>query len=178
MASIGLVESYETRLGFHRFACDFAKWAERSHEEPEDPDSPVPYYLYCRSIELVLKAYLLSQGVSKPVIASARLGHSLTKLFSSALDLGLEGLVVVGPKWKTELALADERYSSKDFEYFTVRFHFDERPGLDSLRAISAALRAAIKKPCLDAASGPPSPEVAAKNAEFERKRRRKKSVA
>jgi hypothetical protein len=50
--------------------------------------SPVPYFLYCRSLELVLKAYLLARGVSKGNLN--KFGHDLLKLVEEARP-GYEG---------------------------------------------------------------------------------------
>jgi len=178
MPQIGTVESYETPLGFHRFSCDFGEWAERAHNEPSDHYSPVPYYLYCRSIELALKAFLLARGLSKQDIASSRLGHSLMSLLTKAREHGLDSLVSVKPTWEQELARADDQYTKKDFEYFTVRFHLTHKPSPDILRELSRELRVSIRQACLDAADGPPPPHVATANAAFEAKRRRRKSAA
>jgi hypothetical protein len=173
-----MVESYETPLGFHRFACDFGSWGERAHDEASDHYSPVPYYLYCRSIELVLKAYLLARGLSKQEIASRRLGHGLMPLLAGARDHGLDALVQIESTWQRELARADDQYTKKDFEYFTVRFHVSDKPSLEALRQLSRALREATRQTCLDAADGPPAENVATANATFEAKRRRRNGAA
>ena len=178
MPTIGAIESYETPLGFHRFACEFGEWGRRAHEEHTDRFSPVPYYLYCRSIELALKAFLLAKGLSKPAIASSPLGHSLVSLHAKAQDLGLHSYVPIQPQWEQELRRADEQYTSKDFEYFTVRYHLTHKPALEDLHALSVALCAGVRSVCVEAADGPPSQEVAHANAAFEAKRRRRKSAA
>jgi hypothetical protein len=176
MPQVGTVESYETPLGFHRFACDFGAWAERSHDEASEHYSPVPYYLYCRSIELFLKAFLLAKGLSKQQVA--KLGHNLVALLVEARTQGLHSLVDVEPTWEKELARAGEQYTNKDFEYFTVRFHLDHKPALMTLRQLSRALQAGVKQVCVEAADGPPLPHVAAANAAFESKRRSRKGAA
>ena len=173
MPQVGLVESYETPLGFYRFACEFRDWAERSHKETTDRYSPVPYYLYCRSIELALKAYLLAHGLSKREIAS----HSLLPLLAQARSLGLNSLINIEPTWETELARADDQYTKKDFEYFTVRFDVTHKPPLVTLRQLARALIGPIRQVCLDAAGKPPSEHVANENASFERKRRARKGA-
>lgn len=178
MPQVGMVESYETPLGFHRFADDFGEWAERSHDETPHHYSPVPYYLYCRSIELALKAFLLAKGLSKQQVASQRLGHSLASLLAQARTHGLHLLVCMEPTWEEEVARADKQYTNKDFEYFTVRFHLDRKPALTALRQFSHALRVGIRQVCVEAANGPPPANVASENAAFESKRRSRKGAA
>jgi hypothetical protein len=172
------VESYETPLGFHRFACDFGEWAERAHDHKTEFFSPVPYYLYCRSIELALKAFLLARGATKPEIASKKLGHNLLPLLAKAKELGLGSAIGVLPEWEHELEQADKLYADKAFEYFHVGTVLARRPSLDVLRQFSKALRAAVRQACLDAADGPPPPHVAEANAKFSRRRRRGKRAA
>ena len=46
---------------FHALAREFV-WAAESYEMT-DSFSPVHYFLYCRSVELSLKAFLLAKGV-------------------------------------------------------------------------------------------------------------------
>lgn len=57
-------------LGFHFYASEFLD-AARSAKRPEH-FSPVPYYLYCRSIELSLKSFLLCKGVPKDDLRAGR----------------------------------------------------------------------------------------------------------
>lgn len=178
MPQVGMVESYETPLGFHRFACDFGAWAERSHAEAADHYSPVPYYLYCRSIELSLKAFLLAKGHSKQQLASPKLGHSLVALLAAARASGLEQFARIESTWEQELACADDQYIKKDFEYFTVRFHLDHKPSLTVLRQLTHTLTSGVKQVCMEAANGPAPQHVAAANAAFEAKRRSPKRAA
>jgi len=52
-------------IGFHHYASQFAASARQAQAGLGGTFSPVPYYLYCRSLELVLKAFLLAKGVPK-----------------------------------------------------------------------------------------------------------------
>ena len=57
---LGSIKINMTPFGFHKYASDYLdtanKWTGETHY------SPVPYFLYCRTIELGLKGYLLAKG--------------------------------------------------------------------------------------------------------------------
>lgn len=146
---------YVTPIGFHQYASDFAAWANRAHADKSPNFSPVPYYLYCRSIELVLKAFLLAKGITKKQLKTRSLGHNLTALLTKARQLGLEDIVVVKSQWETELSRANDYYSKKDFEYFNVAFGYYGLPSLAVLQEFSGQLLNSLKRVCLDAADAP-----------------------
>ncbi len=152
---IQTVVAYVTPIGFHQYASDFATWAERAHAHGSKFFSPVPYYLYCRSLELVLKAFLLAKGVSKKQLKARSLGHDLTALLTKAKKLGLEEIVTIKPRWDAELSKANEYYSKKDFEYFNVGFAYYGLPSLSVLQEFSDQLLQSLKRLCLDAADAP-----------------------
>ena len=63
---------------FHALAREFM-WAAESFEMT-DPFSPVHYFLYCRSVELSLKAFLLGKEVPISRLKSRKwVGHDLER---------------------------------------------------------------------------------------------------
>lgn len=81
--------------------------------------TPVPYYLFCRSLELVLKAYLLAENVVSEEILKERFGHDLEKLWIKAKDHGIERVLGANaPHFEADLTSANAYYRSKVFEYF------------------------------------------------------------
>lgn len=105
-------------LGFHRYASEFLR-AARS-VSVDSSFSPVPYYLYCRSLELALKAFLLTKNVSIRELKSRHLGHDLVKVLDKAKTIGLGQLFTVTSAHERELVKANNYYTSKGFEYFEV----------------------------------------------------------
>jgi hypothetical protein len=141
-------------LGFHRYATEFAEYARQSHAQTGDQFSPVPYYLYCRSLELVLKAFLLVEGVSKDELKKRSLGHDLSKILLKAKALGLEKTIPLVAGWEIEIRKANAYYADKGFEYFDVVAAirgYPDLPRLDVLNEITTALLAGLERLCLEA---------------------------
>jgi len=120
--------------------------------EPENGGfTPVPYYLVCRSIELVLKAFLLSRFVSKDVL-KRRVGHDLEKALIRADERGLGGLVELDSLDRVSIGEANRFYASKDFEYFETARWMDacfDPPDMDRLKSVAERLLVATETACL-----------------------------
>ena len=155
-----MVVSYETPIGFHHYASDFALWADRSRQHKTKFYSPVPYYLYCRALELGLKAFLLARGVTKKRLKTKTLGHNLEALALEAERLGLNDVMLLPDAWVVELRRANTFYHRKEFEYFDIgnalRLH--ELPSLEILHSLCTALLGAIRPLCIEAADMPSVP--------------------
>ena len=139
-------------LGFHRYSNEFLKAAQDF--KGEDRFSPVPYYLYCRSIELCLKSFLLAKGVSK-VTLKKKLGHNLEKNINKAESLGLSDVVVIATQHRKELKKANEYYVSKGFEYFEVLkavTGYRNLPDLSLLSDLASLLVSKLESVCMSAA--------------------------
>jgi hypothetical protein len=102
---------------FHSLASDFLKAAEGF--QTKGNFSPVHYFLYCRSIELSLKAFLLAKDVSIARIKSRKwIGHDLERALEEAELRGLLDIVEINRQYKEELRKANYYYKSKQgFEY-------------------------------------------------------------
>lgn len=102
---------------FHALANDFLKAAEGLQKTSEF--SPVLYFLYCRSIELSLKAFLLAKNVSITRIKDRkRGGHDLEGALEEAELRGLRDIAEIPCQYKEELRKANYYYKSKQgFEY-------------------------------------------------------------
>lgn len=142
-------------IGFHGYASEFAKHAREAQAGLEDRFSPVPYYLYCRSLELVLKAFLLAKGVPKGALKNRRtLGHDLSKNFVRAKTLGLEQVAQLAADWEAEIHKANAYYAGKGFEYFDVvaaAQGYPHLPALDVLNEIVTTLLVRLEQVCLAA---------------------------
>ena len=97
--------------------------------------SPVPYYLYCRALELILKAYLSVRGLSSDSLKK-KYGHDLERLWNDAVanDL-LDRLTHQSTELPRDIALANQYYAppAKAFEYFDFRRWANNYPDLPSL---------------------------------------------
>lgn len=143
-------------LGFHHYAAEFLR---ASHGfQNKDSFSPVPYYLYCRSIELVLKAFLLAKGVSKKELKGRKLGHDLERVLEKACSMGLDEVVSISTQHREELKKANAYYASKGFEYFEVTrtvTGYRNLPALPILTDLASLLVAKVEPVCWQASNGP-----------------------
>ena len=136
-------------LGFHRYASEFLR-AARS-VSVDSSFSPVPYYLYCRSLELALKAFLLTKNVSIRELKSRDLGHDLVKVLDKAKTIGLGQLLTVTSAHERELVKANNYYASKGFEYFEVMKAvrgYPDLPEVSVLAEFASHLIAALEHVC------------------------------
>jgi hypothetical protein len=134
-----------TPLGFFKYASDYFDTANKWTVDTKF--SPVPYFLYCRTIELALKSYLLAKGTELKWIKK-KLSHDLNKALEHAIKNCLEQVLVVTDDDKKEIAKANEYYKSKGFEYFLVSNHVKGLallPDLEKLKNFACKLLVGIK---------------------------------
>lgn len=140
-------------IGFHTYAVDFFNAARTL--DVSTRFSPVPYYCYSRSIELVLKAFLLAKGVTKSELKQ-NLCHNLGKAFNKAKELGLDKFATLSLEQEQELYKANAYYNvpTKGFEYFVVNKAvkgYPEFPNLLVLDELVSNLIERLEPICLNA---------------------------
>lgn len=140
-----------TPLGFHRYASEFLRSADSF--KANSGYSPVPYYLYCRSIELSLKAFLLTAGYKKTYLKNT-IKHNLENALREAEKVGLRNFLVLGRVQRGELVRANGHYLKKGFEYFEINHlpGFRKLPRLEILSVVAKELVNKLQQPCLNAA--------------------------
>ncbi len=139
-----------TPVGFAVYAEQFLKAAQSI---PTDGKfTPVPYYLYCRALELIFKAFLLAKGHRLSKLRK-KYGHNLKALWKAARKDGLADAV---PELPSEigsvLALANPYYKGKAFEYFDFRrwaHGYEDLPSLDRIGDSTAMLIEKLKPYCI-----------------------------
>jgi hypothetical protein len=145
-----------TPLGFHRYAAEYLRAALGF--QGNGSFSPVPYYLFSRSIELALKAFLLAKGVPKKRLKERNLGHDLEKILKKTISIGLANVVSISPQHTEELRKANNYYTSKGFEYFEVVrtvTGYRNLPDLPVLSDLASLLVSKLEPICLQATDGP-----------------------
>ena len=141
--------------GFHYYASDFLR-AGKAVAEGAPPFSPVAYYLFARSIELSIKAYLVVHRVSERRLKSKQLGHNLEALLTEAIARDLLAHVPLSNGEQEEIRRTNRYYSSKVFEYFTFEataFGYPHKPQLHVIGAAADTLVTHLKQLCADAAN-------------------------
>jgi hypothetical protein len=83
--------------------------------------TPVPYYLFCRALELILKAFLLAKHRPLDELKKSY-GHDLQALWRAATEQGILDVVgICDPDFSIDLQSANSYYKGKAFEYFDFR---------------------------------------------------------
>lgn len=104
-------------------------------------------FLYCRTIELGLKAYLLAKGKNLVYIKKS-VGHNLTIGLKNARQNSLDDIIETTDIEQEEIEKANKYYNAKGFEYFFVINHITgltELPKLEVLKEYSKKLLIKIK---------------------------------
>lgn len=139
-----------TPLAFHQLARRYRDTA-RSSQLPTEL-SPVPYRLYCRSLELSFKAFLLLNGVSKEELKRKPLGHNLHQILARAEALALSTILAMSGQERHEVAKENAYYVDKDFEYANVVRAVDgyrDLPDLAVLDGLVERLLVSLEPLCL-----------------------------
>jgi hypothetical protein len=86
-----MADDHYEGFGFYFLALDYWKSAMHINDAREQGElklrfpHTVPYYLYVHSIELALKAYLRTKGVSKKELSRKKYGHNLETLLAECV---------------------------------------------------------------------------------------------
>lgn len=111
-----------TPVGLARYACEFLEAALAADEKMGNKKgyeivAPIPVmFLVGQSIELALKAFLLSKGVELRKLRRDY-GHELHRSLRKAKELGLFDMVTLSDEELSVIELLDELYSSKQLQY-------------------------------------------------------------
>ena len=138
-------------LGFFRYAKEFYSASESY--KPGDGFSPVRYYLYCHSLELLFKVYLLTHGVTKDQLRY-RFGHNLSKVLRKSKKLGIENILKINDEEEQNVKLANDYYNKKGFEYFHVvpaATGYKDLPDLVILKRLTEKLLDKLYDICINA---------------------------
>lgn len=111
------------------------------------PATPPPswprYFMLCHAVELVLKAYLSSQGMRRGELKKMERRHNLVRLLTDAVNAGLE----IGPLARGEIGMLSEahskfwhRYPKQDGKPVFVIDPF-EPYAIELLEAVAVAIR-------------------------------------
>ncbi len=112
------IEERSSPLGYWNFANRFLEAGDIVFEGTRGTESAPVHYLYAHALELALKAFLRTQGVSIDVLKGKSLGHNLEKILEKAKSNGLESYIALTPERDLDIYYLNYCYQNKDFEYF------------------------------------------------------------
>jgi len=104
------------------------------------------YYLYSHAIELLLKAFLRSNGVDRGRLASREYGHDLMALWAACLGQGFRCDEPILAHAAETIALLSPYATSFEFRYPLVGYK--SLPSLEDVEQTCAALMIAIRPHC------------------------------
>ena len=141
-------------FAFHHYASEYLQGVSSARTRAGVRYSPVPYFLCCRALELVIKAFLLARGVSKDSLKKRAVGHNLDVVLAMARKHGLDVLVALEPQEEEALLKASPQYSTKEFEYFEIArmVRRGDLPKLDFLESAATKLVKGLRQVCVEAA--------------------------
>jgi hypothetical protein len=139
---------------FYELAFEF--WRAAKDLEVKGVFSPVHYFLYCRSIELSLKAFLLAKKVPVSRLRDRKgVGHDLERALEEAELRGLCDIVEIPCEFREELRKANYFYVKKQgFEYaddYEVLMGFGNlQPSTEVLSEFASMLVTNLEKVCCE----------------------------
>ena len=139
---------------FHGYANEFIKAAKSLGMKGNFP--PVSYFLYCKSIELSLKAFLLAKNMPISILKGKKgIGHNLERALEEAEMRGLLYIVEIPCRYKEELRKVNYYYEGKAFEYYDnyeAMTKVGDELSLEVLSEFASILVEKLKKICLESA--------------------------
>jgi len=150
----GMAQFRADPLGFYLRARDFFETAEFARGRPKR-FSPVAAFLYCRALELALKAFLLARG--NTVEAVRVFNHDLVHLLTEAHARGLDAVVALDATEKRVVIAANGDYLGQTlgyFDLFTTLSGFPSQPETAALAGVTGKVLDAIEKGCYEAGDG------------------------
>jgi hypothetical protein len=108
----------QSPINFLKYSRDFLIAAEIVHNKSNETPLPLlTYFLYGRSIELSLKAYLLTCGYTIDVLKKKVFGHNLKALFNEAINKNICEIIEIDRLEEGVLEALNFSYKDKQYEY-------------------------------------------------------------
>lgn len=118
MVSTTILTTYYMASGFLEQAFASAAAADAYSARSPIANTMTLNFLMGRAIELAIKAYLLSKGISMEVLRNPRqFGHDLEAGLALGLEKGFNTEDFATPSDQEVIAVLNFHYSEKDFEY-------------------------------------------------------------
>lgn len=149
----GAADPRTTSTGLWRFGQEYLAAATLVQSGTKKRISIPAYYLIGHAIELTLKAFLVARGVTVRELRNPKLyGHNLVALLARARKHRLGQFVKLGRAEVKAIALLNEQYASKRFEYIeTGAFSL---PPFSGLVFLATAMVTSLERFCYEAAYG------------------------
>ena len=119
---------------------------------------PVPYQLYCQSLELHLKSFIwLNEKCGKNKLKN-KYGHNIEKLWEHSKVRGINQFITITPLREQVISLVGPYYKDKKFCYLDIDMIYDgyknlkkEPKSLQTLKRLTTQLGISLREPILNA---------------------------
>jgi hypothetical protein len=141
-----------TPIAYFSRAEEFLK-AGNLLKQAEGRTTPVAAFLFCRTCELALKAYLLARGNRRSDVK--RWIHDLDRLLVESYARGIDAVIVLSAQEKAILAQINQEYVAHELAYFEIASLAKSRvPSIEALGDIARRLVEAVRDGCYKASDG------------------------
>ena len=138
-------------MGLWTSASEFYEAASLVEKKAEGRISIPAYFLSCRAIELVFKAFLRARGIG--LEAMIRMRHDLNLLLSTAEREGLESFATLEVDQVNAIRAINPYYKGKELEYIVTGSK--RYPHLRDLQSCASTLLKGTMKVCLEGRTAP-----------------------
>ncbi len=149
-----------TGVNFFNYASRYREAASAavSIRKKDTKFDPVPYQLFCQSLELYLKAYIWSYDQIGRNTIRNRYGHNIIKLWEHSKSRDIHKYVKVTPLREEVIKLVGPYYKDRKFCYLDLDMIFDgykdlktEPRSIQTLSRLTSQLSMALHRPVYDA---------------------------
>jgi hypothetical protein len=160
VVQVGTAHLNTTGVGFMTYANHYYEAANRVGVNVSDRQfDPVPYQLYCQSLELRLKSFLwLSEPTLTRQQIRGRYGHDLAKLWRDAKARGIAKFIRITTLRERVISLVSPYYKNRRFCYVDLDMMFTgyqelkgEPQSIPTLKRLIQTMGRSLRKPILDA---------------------------
>lgn len=157
---VGTAHVNMTGVGFMTYATNYYEAANRVGLNGSDRHfDPVPYQLYCQSLELRLKSFLwLSDPALTRQQIKNRYGHDLAKLWRDTKAQGIAKFARITDLRESVISLVAPYYKNRQFCYVDLDMLFNgyqelkrEPRSIPTLKRLIETMGRSLRKPILEA---------------------------
>ena len=149
-----------TGVNFRNYAVRYREAAVQSLSSgmTKEAFDPVPYQLFCQSLELHLKSYIwIKEKYGRDKFRN-KYGHDIVKLWRHSKDRGIQKYIRITPLRERVIELVGPYYRARKFCYLDIGFIFDgykelksEPKSLQTLNRLTLQLGNSLRRPLYDA---------------------------
>ena len=149
-----------TGVYFRKYAVRYQEAAVQALSScvTKEPFDPIPYQLFCQSLELHLKSYIWIKEKYGRDKFRKKYGHDIVKLWRHSKDRGIQKYIKLTPLRERVINLVGPYYKARKFCYLDIDMVYDgykdiksEPKSLQTLKRLTLQLCNSLRRPLYDA---------------------------